>query len=104
MKTILESAGFQTISASNGREAWDLVQHQDFDLVVSDVDMPVMTGFEFTQQVRENMPDSDLPIILVTARGSDADKQRGLRVGANAYVEKGAFDQQRVLGLIGQLI
>jgi two-component system chemotaxis sensor kinase CheA len=103
-KSILESAGFEVATAVDGRAAWQLLQEQGADLLVSDVDMPNMDGFELTEAVRGSPQLKSLPIILVTARESDADKARGIQVGADAYLVKSAFDQRNLLETIAQLL
>ena len=72
------------------------------DLVLSDVRMPGMDGMQLTRVLQDRYPG--LPVVLVTARGSDADKQRGVQAGANAYIVKGNFEQQHLLETVAQLI
>jgi two-component system chemotaxis sensor kinase CheA len=104
MKNILESAGYNVLTAADGQQAWQLLQDQQVDLVVSDVDMPKMNGFELAEAVRNSNSMGELPVILVTARETDEDKMRGLQVGANAYLTKSAFDQTNLLETIQQLL
>jgi two-component system chemotaxis sensor kinase CheA len=88
----------------DGLEAWTLLKSDAFDLVVSDVDMPRMNGFELTARVRADRALADLPIVLVTALESREDKERGVEVGANAYVIKSSFDQSNLLDIIRRLV
>jgi len=74
------------------------------DLVVSDVDMPRLDGFGLTQEARKTRPGTELPIVLVTARGSEQDRIRGLKAGANAYLVKAGFDQSKLLQVIQELL
>jgi two-component system chemotaxis sensor kinase CheA len=104
MKSILETAGYEVVTAVDGRAAWQLLGDQKFDLVVSDVEMPHTDGFALTEMIRANPRVRDLPVVLVTARESDADKARGIAVGANAYLLKSAFDQSSLLQAISQLL
>lgn len=104
-KTILESAGYQVILATNGEEAISLLMtHQRPDLIVSDVNMPNLDGFEFTRRVKQNSRYADIPIILVTSLDSQTDKARGIQVGADAYIVKSHFDQGGLLDTIEHLI
>lgn len=103
MKSILEGAGYEVISAVDGAQAWELLAQTDVDLVVSDVDMPRMDGFELTDKIRKSKKLREIPVILVTARESDEDKTRGIRVGASAYLVKSGFDQSNLLESIEQL-
>lgn len=81
----LESAGCRVLTASEGNAALEIVESSRPDLVVLDVIMPGMDGFEVLRRVREL---SSVPVILLTARGSDADKVRGLDLGADDYLTK----------------
>ncbi len=104
LKNILQSAGYFVVTAADGREAWDIIQEQTFDIVVTDVDMPKMNGFDLTAMIRNSEASYEMPVVLVTARGSDQDKQRGVQVGANAYIVKDTFDQQSLLDTCAQLV
>ncbi|MDV6030431.1 MAG: hybrid sensor histidine kinase/response regulator [Phycisphaera sp. RhM] len=104
LRNILESAGYEVTTAADGQQAWELIQEKPFDILVTDVDMPRMDGFELTAALRGLESTADLPVVLVTARGSDADKQRGVQAGANAYIVKGNFEQQHLLETVAQLI
>jgi two-component system, chemotaxis family, sensor kinase CheA len=72
--------------------------------LVSDVDMPRMNGFDLTTRIRADPMLADLPVVLVTALESRDDKERGIEVGANAYVIKSGFDQSKLLEIIRRLI
>lgn len=102
-RNMFESAGYEVKTAADGVEALALLQNETFDLVVSDVDMPRMDGFELTQNLRANAKLSRLPIVLVTALESRQDKERGIRVGANAYVQKSGFSQSNLLEIVRRL-
>jgi two-component system, chemotaxis family, sensor kinase CheA len=102
-RNMFEAAGYQVRTAADGVDALSALQDEPFDLVVSDVDMPRMDGFEFTAQVRANEQFAQLPIVLVTALESREDKERGVRVGANAYVLKSGFNQSNLLEIVRRL-
>jgi two-component system chemotaxis sensor kinase CheA len=103
-RSILEVAGYDVIAAADGEEAWRLLQENGADIVVSDVEMPLMDGFALTQAIRGSKRFADVPVILVTTLASDADKLRGLQAGASAYLVKNAFDEKSLLDAIGQLL
>lgn len=103
-KNILEAAGFQVRVALDGADAWTTLKSERFDLVISDVDMPHMDGFELTTRIRADERLHDLPVVLVTALESRSDKERGIAVGANAYVIKSSFDQSNLLDIIQRLL
>ena len=100
LKTILESAGYLVRTAVDGAEAFATLREADFDVVVSDVDMPRLNGFELTARIRADRKLADLPVILVTALESREDRERGIDVGANAYVVKSSFEQSNLLEIV----
>ena len=104
IKNILEMSGYKTITAVNGIDGSAKLMENHIDLVVSDIDMPEMNGFELTKKIRLDKQFEDLPIVLVTALESKEDKQRGLEAGANAYIVKSSFDQNNLLETIKWMI
>jgi two-component system, chemotaxis family, sensor kinase CheA len=100
---LLEMAGYRVTVAGDGLEAWETLARTDFDLVVSDVDMPRLDGFELTARIRADARLAELPVILVSALEARADKERGIAVGANAYVVKSSFEQSNLLAIIRRL-
>lgn len=103
-KNLLEAAGHQVRVAVDGVEAWTFLRSEEFDLVLSDVDMPRMDGFELTARIRADRKLADLPVVLVTALESREEKERGIEVGANAYIIKSSFDQSNLLEIIRRLV
>jgi two-component system chemotaxis sensor kinase CheA len=103
-RSILEAAGYEVITAADGADAWRLLHDRGADLLVSDVEMPLMDGFALTEAVRASQRFAQLPIVLVTAREAEKDKARGAEVGADAYLVKSAFDQKNLLETIAQLL
>lgn len=104
LKNILESAGFDVKATVDGVDALTALKTEAFDLVVSDVDMPRMNGFDLTAKIRADGKLSALPVVLVTALGSREHRERGVEVGANAYIVKSNFDQGNLLETIRRLI
>ena len=104
LKNVLESAGYDVTTAVDGAEAMAALKRADFDLLISDVEMPAMNGFDLTTQIRHDKRLADLPVILVTSLGSRKDKERGVEAGANAYIVKMSFDQGTLLDVIRRLI
>lgn len=103
-KSILEAHGYRVTLCVDGREALETLHGQTVDLIVSDVEMPRMDGFALVQAVKSDSVLSDIPVILVTSRASDEDRQRGLLLGADAYIVKTRFDQDELLDGIRRLI
>jgi two-component system, chemotaxis family, sensor kinase CheA len=104
-RSILEAAGYNVETANDGREGFErLCRGDSIQLVVTDVDMPEMTGFELTQAIRAHPTLLALPVIVVTSRGEEEDRQRGIDAGADAYIVKRGFDQQVLLDTVERLI
>ena len=82
------ASDYRVIQAENGKEAYHLALSEHPDILVSDVIMPVMDGFELCEKIRKNPNTSSLPIILLTARGLDQDRIEGMEAGADAYMTK----------------
>ena len=103
-QNILESVGYNVLVAEHGQEALNILAENSIDLVVSDVQMPNIDGFELTATLRESEKYGDMPVILVTSLDSKEDETQGLEVGADAYITKSNFDQSILLDTIQQLI
>jgi two-component system chemotaxis sensor kinase CheA len=104
LKNILESAGYAVTTAVDGMDAFTTLKTAAFDLVVSDVEMPRMDGFDLTAKIRADKQLAELPVVLVTALESREHRERGIDVGANAYIVKSSFDQSNLLEIIRRLI
>lgn len=101
---ILETAGYLVTSAVDGIDGFIKLGEGDFDLVVSDIEMPRMNGFELTAKIRTDKRWGEIPVVIVTSRESPEDKKRGIEVGANAYLVKSSFDQSNLIEVIQRLI
>jgi two-component system chemotaxis sensor kinase CheA len=104
LKNILESAGYRVTTAVDGQDGLTTLKTAPFDLVVSDVQMPRMDGYELTSKIRQDKVLSELPVILVTSLGSREDRERGIEAGASAYIIKTSFDQGNLLETVKRLI
>jgi two-component system chemotaxis sensor kinase CheA len=104
-RSILRAAGYSVQIACDGREALDAVSAQgDLDIVVTDLQMPEMDGLELLAAIRANPDRSSLPVVVVTSRGSDEDRRRGVEAGADAYIVKDEFDQRALLETVERLV
>jgi two-component system chemotaxis sensor kinase CheA len=103
LKGILESAGYDVKTAVDGIEAFTALRAEHFDLVVSDVEMPRMDGFDLTARMRADRSLAEVPVVLVTALESREDRERGIDVGANAYLVKSSLDQSNLLEAVRRL-
>lgn len=104
LKNILESQGYNVTTTVDGTDAWAALKSNRFDLVLSDVQMPRMDGFQLTENIRQDEDLGQVPVVLVTSLGSREDRERGIEVGANAYITKGDFDQNNLLEVIERLV
>lgn len=103
-KSILETAGYHVRTAEDGRAALTILHSGEVALVVSDVQMPHVDGFELLATMKSQPPLAKIPLILVTSLGSQEDQERGLALGADAYIVKERFDHQELLGVVRQLV
>ena len=104
LKSILEAAGYLVRTAVDGAEAFATLREMEFDVLVSDVDMPRLNGFDLTARIRSDKKLADLPVILVTALESREDRERGIDVGANAYIVKSSFEQSNLLEVLRRYV
>ena len=92
LTALLEDAGYTVTTAVNGEEALDVMDRTHVDLVVLDIMMPGMDGYEFTRVIRES--DVNLPILMVSAKQLPADKHKGFAVGTDDYITKPIDDEE----------
>jgi two-component system, chemotaxis family, sensor histidine kinase and response regulator WspE len=103
-RRLLVRAGYTVTAAMNGQEAWNLLRLNDYDLLISDVDMPQMNGIELVTRVRENPRLARLPIVILSYKDREEDRRRGLEAGADFYLTKGSFDNGRFLQAVVDLV
>ena len=104
IRTILQSAGYDVTTAVDGLDALDKLRASPYDLVVSDVEMPRVDGFQLTSRIRTDLGLTELPVIIVTSLASEAHRRRGLEAGAQAYIVKSQFNQSNLLEIVQQLL
>jgi len=90
--------------AVDGADGWNAVRDGQFDLVVSDVDMPRMNGFDFVHQIKSDSRLQRTPVIIVSYKDREEDKLRGLQVGANYYLTKSSFHDESLINAVADLI
>ncbi|HWP46421.1 MAG TPA: hybrid sensor histidine kinase/response regulator [Candidatus Limnocylindrales bacterium] len=103
-KSILEAYGYRVTLADDGLEALEKAQKFKYDLIITDIEMPNLDGFSLTEKLRKDNQYKNTPIIIVTSREKEEDKRKGIQVGADAYIIKGAFDQSNLLETVQSLI
>ncbi len=100
--TILETHGYIVQTAVNGLEAWQHLQNETFDLVVSDIEMPVMNGFELTKKIKSDPRFRDVKVIIVSSIASEMNERRGAEAGADACIVKSQYEGKALLDIINQ--
>ncbi|MRR33301.1 hybrid sensor histidine kinase/response regulator [bacterium] len=103
-RSIIEAHGYQVVVAGDGLEALEKTRERIFDVIVTDIEMPRLDGFSLTERLRADDRYRHTPIIIVTSREREEDRRRGILVGANAYIVKGAFDQSNLIETIENLV
>jgi chemotaxis protein histidine kinase CheA len=103
-RVILEGAGYEVLTAVDGLDGASRLRGDPVDLVVSDVEMPGMDGFTLTRSLRKTRGWEDVPVVIMTSRGDEADQRAGLDAGASAYLLKSRFDQAELIDTVRRLI
>ena len=103
-RTALEAGGYLVHTASNGRQALEQLRHSAYDVMVCDIGMDEMDGYQLTAEVRQRPETDGMPILLVSARDSDADRQRGMASGADGFLTKKDCVSGRLLSEVSAVI
>ena len=103
VKATLEGEGYRTIDASDGKEALEKIGLERPDLVLLDIVMPKMDGFEVLSKLRGDPKTKDIPVIMLTAKGQKLDREKGIKLGASDYIIK-PFSPSHLLDKIEELI
>ncbi|TDI14178.1 MAG: response regulator, partial [Acidobacteria bacterium] len=99
MRELFEGVGYQVVVARNGHEALQELEPHAPEVIISDIIMPVMDGWEFCEKVRSNPATADIPFLFVTASREVPDRVRGLRMGADDYITK-PFSEEELLARV----
>ncbi|MBD2519340.1 response regulator [Nostoc sp. FACHB-973] len=103
-RKLLENRGYQVDTAVNGVEGWNAVRTNEYDLVISDIDMPRMNGIELVKQIKNSPRLNSLPIIIISYRDREEDKIQGLEAGADYYLTKSSFHDDTLVNAVIDLI
>src|SRR5439155_18704736 len=103
-RAILGRGGYEVLTANDGVEAMAILAEGPVDLVMTDVEMPRMDGFALTEAIRAHAARGNVPVLILTSRASDEDRQRGLEAGADGYIVKSAFNEAALLSAVERLI
>jgi two-component system chemotaxis sensor kinase CheA len=104
MKALLEIAGYTVLAASDGEEAWQLLTTAGAQVVVTDVQMPRLDGFEFCRRIKADPRLRSIPVVLVTSLDAPEDRVVGLEAGADGYLVKREVERGKLLELVRQLM
>jgi two-component system chemotaxis sensor kinase CheA len=104
LRSILESAGYDVTIAIDGMDALDKLRAHSYDLLVSDVEMPRVNGFQLTSRLRNELGIETMPVVIMTSLASEEHRRQGLEAGAQAYIVKSQFNQDGLLQVIQQLL
>jgi CheY-like chemotaxis protein len=103
IQELLTPLGFSVTAVPGGQEALEAVSSDRFDLLILDVSMPEITGFEVCQRVRQMESYTETPVLMLTARSGEEDKQRGMEAGANLYLPK-PISPKRLIALVEEAL
>ncbi|MBD2043790.1 response regulator transcription factor [Microcoleus sp. FACHB-672] len=103
VQAYLEDSGFSVNVASNAKLGWELVQQKRPDLVITDVMMPQVDGYQFLKQLRDDPRFKALPVVFLTARGMTSDRILGYQAGCDAYISK-PFDPDELVAIVENLL
>ena len=103
-RQILEGAGYSVDTAVDGMDGWNSVRLNKYDLIVSDIDMPRLNGFEFIEKVRSRESSKSIPIIIVSYKDRQEDRAKGLEAGADAYLTKSSFQDDTFIETVRNLL
>lgn len=103
-RNMLVTRGYRVDVAVDGMDGWNAVRMDDYDLVISDIDMPRMNGFEFVRLIKQDERLSRIPVMIVSYKDRDEDRQRGLDAGADYYLTKGSFHDETLIEAVLDLI
>jgi two-component system, chemotaxis family, sensor kinase CheA len=104
LQALIERDGYRVKTATDGIQAFAMLKEHDFDMVVSDVDMPRMNGLVLTGKIRADHRLSNIPVVLVTSLDSVGDQNHGFAVGADAYLVKSSFERDHLLSVVRDLL
>jgi twitching motility two-component system response regulator PilH len=103
ISSLLKDNGMNVTSASDGIEALEQIQQDRPDIVVLDIVMPRMNGYELCRRLKENPTTKELPVVMCSTKGEEFDRYWGMRQGANAYIAK-PFQPQELVGTVKKLL
>jgi two-component system sensor histidine kinase and response regulator WspE len=101
---MLTARGFVAEVAVDGMDAWNAVRAGSYDLVITDIDMPRMDGIELARRIKQDDRLKSMPVLIVSYKDREQDRQRGLEAGADCYLTKGSFHDETLIQVVVELI
>jgi two-component system sensor histidine kinase and response regulator WspE len=101
---LLEAVGYHIVQAVDGAQALEVLGREAVDIVVTDLEMPNVDGLELTRRLKSHATYRSLPVVIVTTRGSESDRRRGMEAGADGYVTKGDLVRQDLVDVVARLL
>jgi two-component system chemotaxis response regulator CheY len=99
----LSNAGFEVLQAEDGQRGLEVLKHQEVDVVITDINMPVMDGVEFIRQVRATGQHNSLPILILTTETSKDKRDQGRAAGGTGWIVK-PFDPEKLIAVIHKVV
>jgi two-component system sensor histidine kinase and response regulator WspE len=103
-RKLLENQGYQVTVAVDGIEGWYAVSTNNYDLVISDVDMPRLNGIELVKKIKTTQKLAHIPVIIVSYKDREQDRLNGLQAGANYYLTKASFHDDSLIKAVRNLL
>ncbi len=103
-RNMLQTRGYDVDVAVDGMDGWNAVRTGRYDLVISDIDMPRMNGIEFVSHIKQDPRLKNIPVMIVSYKDREEDRNRGLEAGADYYITKGSFHDETLLDAVADLI
>ncbi|MDF3837474.1 hybrid sensor histidine kinase/response regulator [Cupriavidus basilensis] len=103
-RKLLSNRGYEVAVAVDGMDAWNVLRAESFDLVITDIDMPRMDGIELVSRIKREARLQQIPVMVVSYKDREQDRQRGLEAGADYYLAKGSFQDAALLDAVQDLI
>jgi CheY-like chemotaxis protein len=103
-RDILQAEGYKVDTATNGSEALAAAKNTHYDLICTDIAMPIMDGFMLTENIRKNDALKDIPVIIISSKTDGGDQNRAAVFGANRYIVKNSFNNHNLIAAVKELI
>src|SRR2546421_7287992 len=103
IERVLSTRGYRCVSAANGREALNILDQEQVDLILTDLSMPVLDGYRTTQLIRERPALANVPIVAVTAYALNDENEAAMQIGCNEYLTK-PFKPRQLLEVVDRLL